>query len=1352
MAQMCCTKCWDRWQTSTDVGNMCFQACWSCQTGYGRDCSTTNFDVVSSQYSVSCAQCPAGKYSVVSNRDYYCESCPAGKYTPVAGKDYCYYCAMGTYTDSPGLTVCSLCSAGKKAEAVGMSACTSCNAGTISSAGQCICASCIPGTSFSATSGQSACIACTKCGAGTYISSDCTASSDRTCASCSSTGSTCTGYQYWSCPGGTPTGYTCTPCTGTVAGQYCAAGNEPSLVCNGKGSTDSTCAACQVGKYKDSPSVMSCVSCLLGTYTASTGSIACLPCTNKPATGAAYVSWTTPASSNSCPYQCIPGYYRSGSNCIACNKTAGKYSGASDLTACQSCTRGSTNGNSYFLIPTNFSGINNDCPWECNAGYKKSMIGTCVACTSGTTYHAASDNAVYQNQSNTCLNCTKLCANGTFMTTPCITTRNRVCPVCSAKCPTGYYVATECSQTSDLTCKACVTKCSVNQYLSATKCTGNERSDVVNSSCIACRLPGECPQNFYLNKICPGNESLPNVCEKCDYSTDCPVGTYSAGCSGLTKRYCANQTKCSTGQYLSGYTRLNDGICKTCTNCTSLNQTTVKECTMYADALCGNSLCNASNLCNSSIDKPSYCDYHGQTPVCGYCPEGYQSDGQFCMECPRGFTCGRRGDVMCKAQCSAGILSNCDQGLGYATCSNPCPGLPFQVPNATIVRGTNIRSGECQPYPYFECNAGFYKFFTTNGVVSCQPCGSLDFNRPLYSVWATPGLSPNDDRSCVWECDRKSSVMHPNGTSCILLPFRLGWTARNLPGYYTLPYATTCNAGFTSERNLAAYQADCLRCPDPPENGIMVQGSITCDWTCQYGIRRGSVCVTVETCTTAVRGFTADYNRKCQPTALPWQRAGFYKTGVTISAGSGNFSQARKEFQALSLNYSIYNRHFVLGMNQNWSVPGPVCSVCSSTIGTSLFLFLTICNQSFVGYMNLSGGAVLHVLIGNNTAGWQDGFRTEALFQNELYVTNGPSNNTLFVLDRWNCLLREIVITVPGDYLTRVYTLYGNTERFAILRQPRCYGGGSLAGPRRFYYNSGNLSDGRILFGDDNGIWELLVETRTVTLAVKGKLLLPWDPEAVRGLEVSSLFRLSLWYRDSMLVITAQASPCATGTTSYEGGACLIQCLLVDDQNRPVNFVDAVTGACVACQSPSCGPGMSLVPCSSTAQAYCQPCPPDLTGQLVYVIANDCNPALKRPVPPCRAGWYLADNSGHCDKCPSYSTTLFDNATRVQQCRCWPGFRRSPPPNRQCVATNLYSYSQTTTCPLLGQKSCPLPPNASFTATTGCDWACNTGFYRSTVVGFLDQCRPCLGLLPGSVFRTNGDDDEPLSCEFISST
>jgi hypothetical protein len=353
------------------------------------------------------------------------------------------------------------------------------------------------------------------------------------------------------------------------------------------------------------------------------------------------------------------------------------------------------------------------------------------------------------------------------------------------------------------------------------------------------------------------------------------------------------------------------------------------------------------------------------------------------------------------------------------------------------------------------------------------------------------------------------------------------------------------------------------------------------------------------------------------------------------------------------------------------------------------------------------------------------------------------------VLDRWNCLLREIVITVPGDYLTRVYTLYGNTERFAILGQPRCYGGGSLAGPRRFYYNSGNLSDGRILFGDDNGIWELLPETRTVTLAVKGKLLLPWDPEAVRGLEVSGLFGLTVWYGDSMLVITAQASPCATGTTSYEGGECLIRCLLVDDQNRPVNFVDAVTGACVACRSPSCGPGMSLVPCSSTAQAYCQPCPPDPTGQFVYVIPNTCDPALMRPVPPCRAGWYLAGDSGHCDKCPSYSLTMFDNATRVQQCRCWPGFRRSQP-DRQCVATNLYSYSQTTTCPLLGQQSCPLPPNASFTATKGCDWACNTGFYRSTVVGFLDQCRPCLGLLPGSVFRTNGDDDEPLSCEFVA--
>ena len=731
---------------------------------------------------------------------------------------------------------------------------------------------------------------------------------------------------------------------------------------------------------------------------------------------------------------------------------------------------------------------------------------------------------------------------------------------------------------------------------------------------------------------------------------------------------------------------------------------------------------------------------------------GYGSNGQFCLECAKGVTCDRHGDVACKGQCQAGILSECDDNLGYAVCQKSCPGQSLLVANATVVRGTNIRA-DCDTspytYPYFECLPGFYKLYQAQGVVVCQPCGSVTFNRPAYSVWITPGLSPNDEGSCVWECDRTSSVMYPNGTGCMLLPLtqRLGWVAKNAPGYYTLPNLATCQPGYTSERALAGFASDCVRCPDPPVNGLIMSASLTCGWYCESGVQRGSICVLRQACR---QGFSLESSGSsaCRPTPLPWQPSGSYKTGVTVMpTGVSGSIQVAPEFRAFSRGYGIYGRHYVVSDSGgvNWTVPGPVCSVCSSWIGSSRFLFLTICNQSFVGYMNLSGGAVFHILIGNSTGGWQDGFRTDALFQNELYVTNGPENKTLFVLDRWNCLLREIVITVPGDYLTRVYTLYGLTSKFAITGEPRCYGGGSLLAPRRFYYGAGNADRSRIFFGDENGIWEIYSELRSVILAVSGKLIQGWNPERLQGLDVASHFVLNLWYQGFLINITALSSICPSGKTSLDGGDCSISCTLQDERGNGVNYVDPATGLCLPCQNPACGLGQYLVPCSPSGQGSCQPCQQDQTNQSVYVIPNTCDPAYMRPAPPCKAGWYLAPAPPHCERCPAYSATLFANSTGVQQCKCWTGFRRIA---GQCTAAGLYSYSQNVVCPLLGQDSCNIPQNASFTGQTGCDWACDVGFYRSSVVGFLEQCRPCLGLPLGGTFITRGDDDSPLSCEF----
>ena len=480
------------------------------------------------------------------------------------------------------------------------------------------------------------------------------------------------------------------------------------------------------------------------------------------------------------------------------------------------------------------------------------------------------------------------------------------------------------------------------------------------------------------------------------------------------------------------------------------------------------------------------------------------------------------------------MLSECSTVVeGYASCDLGCDGPMPSVQNGVISRGMNNRgSSACTPYPYVECASGSFARMQSYGTVSCQPCTGA---RPANSVWVTSGLSVNDNASCLWDCDRRSSVMSGSGAGCVLIPGRR--LPVNDPGWYMLPDglatrpnassgasyvatvaryawfasntlpsgAGTCPTGFTSQRDNAVTSGECAACPGLPALANWVYGTIMCEWTCGGGVQRGSVCVTSAACALSVRGMTAlGGGSMCEATAFPWQAAGWFKAGVSttvIGAGSGSLAGGAgpaqgiaytsgygRAFYTVSQGYGIAQRHRLVSGNASWGIQGRLCSMASGWVGGYEFLFASVCNQSFVAYVNLSapvGNGSLRVLIGNSTRGWRDGFRTEALFEQELYVAGGWANGSLFVLDRWNCLLREVVITAPGDYLTRVYTVYGQTQKFLLTGEPRCYGDGSLAGPRRFFVNvGGNASKDVVFFVDDNGLWQLHGPTRGVKLSV----------------------------------------------------------------------------------------------------------------------------------------------------------------------------------------------------------------------------------------------------------------------------
>lgn len=813
-----------------------------------------------------------------------------------------------------------------------------------------------------------------------------------------------------------------------------------------------------------------------------------------------------------------------------------------------------------------------------------------------------------------------------------------------------------------------------------------------------------------------------------------------------------------------------------CSNCSRVGLNVSKVCSNFSDTVCQGVKCGANQPCESSFDVKFYCDYATSSPSCGLCPPGYDSDGQFCLECPEGSTCDRRGKFACKGQCAALKLSDCDGDIGYTRCSTEvCESQPdiSRVVTRGSYRTTNMEA-ECAPY--FQCAAGYYKRFSLLGDLRCEPClGDL----PTHARWFSPGLSVNDAFSCLWWCPDWLSELNVNKTGCRLLEFKEFDLPFNRPGYWGVPgYPSyeTCGIGRTSKEGGAITSERCFDCPSLSDDAvfatfgsILADGSsqrdipVQCEWICKpyMGLQIGGVCVKPKTvCLTP--GFSLQTG-KCVATGYPWNRPGYSKSGLlslpvdTATLVTKNINQTvilaqasltGVVLQSTSLSFGISARHRLkistamngLNVERNWTIDGPLCSLTHSWIGGYEFVIGAVCNQSFLAYLNLSDGkgARLGVLIGNaNLRGWADGFRTQALFQSELHVTRGERNNTFFVLDRWNCLLREVVIYgTPGEYLTRSYTVYGLTEKLKnpAFKEPKCYGDDSLASPRGFW----PLLDQWVAFAVDGGLYQFHMETREVVIVAMGDDSIP--TENLASVSAPDAFTLLLTFLDgSKSMVKAFEARCPPGRTSLAGGDCSIFCSL------PTRFVNQTSGECVACAVLQCGIGQEFIPCTNTQQGFCRACSNEAPG--VFVEPGNCEGISKRPVPPCNAGFYKASLANYCLPCPSLSATIFKGAERVEQCKCVPGLVRK---NGICVVGQLYDFEFFSVC----SGTCKLPKNArrsSLGQNPACGWECNAGYYHDTLAGWNDKCRPCFFFNSSSlaVPASRGDDDSPWSCEYF---
>ena len=651
-----------------------------------------------------------------------------------------------------------------------------------------------------------------------------------------------------------------------------------------------------------------------------------------------------------------------------------------------------------------------------------------------------------------------------------------------------------------------------------------------------------------------------------------------------------------------------------------------------------------------------------------------------------------------------------------------------------VSRSNYIQPLSCAPV-YFACQAGYYLDFASTGVVDCLACNAT---YPSLAVFVSQGLTTNDPTSCLWDCNQQLATY--NSGACKSRN-RLQ-TPTNPPGMYGINASLQqCPLGYTSQQANALVIADCLKCTNVPATANALQ-SATCDFTCASGTKRGSRCVLPVNCPSSTQG-VSESTGTCAYTTLPWQPSGQAKAGISWLTTPGN--PRPPPAPPIQLKQ-------------------PICS--SATDGR--YVYIAYCNQPFLAFVNLSAPTNARLLIGNSTPGYQEGFKTVALFQTNLSIAMDPLDNTrIYTLDTLNEVLREILIDYPGSYLTKSYLLYGEPGygyRADSLLNPT-----SIRPVRPAY----------LVFQDDTGIWQLHAPTGDVTPVIQQ----PQQPSSNYTLSPDGLTLTIKYTNNATLVITAVGSQCPSQSTSTPGSDCAIAC-------GSHEYVDTLTGACRDCGNPTCAPGYYLQACKNSTPATCSACPPlanTLAYKRVYTSAAtdpSCQHASWAWVPTCPRNYFQASLAATiCSQCPTYATTLLPGATSIEQCRCPANFKLEngycnittiyPVPARSACAFGYYNKGSQAACVSCRDEPCPqcvtgqyatsnctcepcyAQENAHFTAAgslnnpSSCPSECNTGFYlQSASILTPAACLACTNL-PGAnwIYLTNGVQDLQASCQ-----
>lgn len=619
--------------------------------------------------------------------------------------------------------------------------CTSCAAGTYVST-DCtettnrVCTPCTTGTNFSAFPNAGSCTDCTTCQAGTRVVTECTTTENRTCTTCLVGTYTITDNQT-----------TCQTCA------TCAAGTRVDSECTT--TSNRTCTVCAVGYYSTSANSSQCTQCVSGSTTSSTGSASCT-CTGTLQNG--YYEWSV---ANICTKKCNRGYTLSASgtcdlsDCVAAggrqyNATVGGLSYAdtafgtvsridtvTDVTT-SPCSSASPPSSVTLTLPdrsvsattsTTSVSVGSSVTYTtargayCPAG--TTYTTSCVACPAGTYSGTAGKSGT------TAANCTS-CASENYSYAGATS-----CSTCTAACTGSTYESTSCTATSNRVCTAC------------TSCTSPSNGTASVTGCSGTSGPGSCSYSCNAGYFYDSSKSTPTC-------TQCSAGTYSA--AGAT-----SCTKCDAGKYSAA----GASSCSSCSTTCGAGKYISSVCTTSSDIGC--------TQCSTSCYNPLY----SQRASCS----GTETSDPVCV-CPAGSTVwnllyGNRACV-----CSAGYYGS----GGYAPCT-ACP------------------SGQ----------------FSSDGSVSCTVCRGLCG----AGTQQTSACTSTSDRVCTaCPAGQYSAIPPPNQNAvcvgCDSCP--IGQTRSGCGG--SSAGTCVCNSGTVSEvvtakssrtgcYTLATYSVTSYTCPSP---------------------------------------------------------------------------------------------------------------------------------------------------------------------------------------------------------------------------------------------------------------------------------------------------------------------------------------------------------------------------------------------------------------------------------------------------------------------------------------------------------------------------------------------------------